>query len=120
MKNGKLKKLCDYLTSHRHFICDTVLHCNRLLSQTKCYAHNYVTIIVLDAIFSIGPKLPKNARNGHTETTLIDCNSSKAASTQGGYQSAATRNLVHKEDKERSINNVSWVTGRRKVVTEVS
>lgn len=102
-QRGKLKKLCDYLCSHRHRISDTVMHSYRLVYQSKNSLYKYVGIIVMDAMLNIGPKAKDRAKNKSAliESSIGEHSSSRAVTLHSTFRESGAQNLVENE-KEKS------------------
>ena len=52
MKKGQLRKLIDYLSSHRYKICDNLHHSFRIMTQSKTIHSKYVCLLIMNQLFS--------------------------------------------------------------------
>ena len=73
MKKGHMRKLIDYLSSHRFRICDNLLHSFRIMMQSKSIHSKYVSLLMMNQLFSNIKKVSQPADN--QETTFISVQS---------------------------------------------
>ena len=54
-----MRKLIDYLSSHRFRICDNLVHSFRIMNQSKTIHSKYVCLIMMQQLFSSITAAPK-------------------------------------------------------------
>ena len=82
-KKGQMRKLIDYLSSHRYRICDNLYHSFRIINQSKKSRNKYVVVIMLEQLFKIINTQPAQQQ----EITL------KSIHSQGNIEEKAERRL---------------------------